>query len=195
VLGGVDIKSDQIISMTAKQGELCVKTKDAGTFMGSLPNLEDYKCGFFTMGPCLVTRDAVIALVRTKRLHPLTLNRIAEVERPSLIPELVYWERSQLKFRILARQAVGHFDERVGDSYVQFAEQSLGWMRISIPQIKRLTVDLECNEAPVVVETFAGNVYRGVCQEQFNLSGTTISLDKVKNLVLDSFDREGPLES
>ena len=94
-----------------------------------------------------------------------------------------------------AREAVGHFDERVRDGHIHFVEQSLGWMRISIPQIKRLTVDGERKESPVVVETFAGKVYRGICPEQLNLGGVMVSFDKVKNLVLEAFDREAPLES
>jgi len=197
-MGDVEIPTDQITSMTAKQGQMLVKTKDIGTYSGSLRKIANYdpyhSSRSFTMGPCLVTRDAVIALVRTKRAHAFTLKRIAPSERPPLIPELVYWDRSQLTFRLPAREAVGHFDERVRDSYIHLAEQSLGWMRISIPQIKRVTVDGERKEAPVVVETFVGEVYRGVCPEQLNLSGVMISFDKVKNLVLEALDREAPFE-
>jgi hypothetical protein len=201
--GVVKIKSNQIISMTAKQGEMFVQTKDGGVFTGGLEKRsidpwESLTTGpspgdTTTSGPCLVTRDAVIALVRTHRIQAFTLNRIAEEERPSLIPEPIYCDRSQLKFRLLDREAIGCFDKSVNDSYIQFVEQSLGWMRISIPQIKKLTVDLVCKEAPVVVETFAGNAYRGVCLEQFDMSGTMISFDKVKNnLFLEAFDRETP---
>jgi hypothetical protein len=190
-LGDVEVSSDQVISITAKQGGMLVRTRDIGTFTGGLQNAANYNDPSFTMGPCLVTCDAVIALVRTRRPHPLTLNRITEVERPSLIPELIYCDRSQLRFRLSSTGRVGHFDERVRDSHIHFAEQSLGWMRISIPQIRKLTVDWECGEALVVVETFTGNVYHGACPDQFNLSGTMISFDKVKkNLVLEAFDRE-----
>jgi hypothetical protein len=198
-MGDVKIPTDQITSITAKQGRILVKTNDIGTYSGSLRNLANYdpyhSARSFTMGPCLVTHDAVIALVRTKRIDAFTLKRIAPLERPPLIPELVYWDRSQLKFRVPAREAVGYFDERVRDSYIHFAEQSLGWMRISIPQIRRLTVDGERKEAPVVVETFAGKVYRGVCPEQLNLSGVMISFDRVKNLVLEAFDREAVFDT
>jgi hypothetical protein len=190
LLGYVQIKSDQIVSIVAKQGEMSVKTKEAGDFAGELQKLGNYSGASFTMGPCLVTGDAVIALVRTKRPHPLTLQRIAEGDRPRLVPERFYWERSQLKFRIAARAAVGHFDESVCDGHIHFVEQSLGWMRISIPQIKKLTVDAECRDAPIAIETFVGNVYRGVCPERFNLSGTMISFDKIKNLVLEAFNRD-----
>jgi hypothetical protein len=67
-------------------------------------------------------------------------------------------------------------------------------MRISIPQVKRILVTLENKEAPVRVETFCGSVYQGICSEQFSLSGTIISFDKVKkNLVLDAFEQEVPI--
>ena len=103
-MGDVEIPTDQITSMTAKQGEMLVKTKDIGTYAGGLRKIANYDpyhtSRSLTMGPCLVTRDAVIALVRTKRPHAFTLNRIAPSERPPLTPELVYWDRSQLKFRL-----------------------------------------------------------------------------------------------
>jgi hypothetical protein len=191
LLGTVEIKSDTILSMTANKDEMFVQTKESGTFTGKLQNMGNYNWDSFTMGPCLVTCDAVIPLVRTNRVYTITLNRIDEMEKPLSIPELLYSDRSQLKFSLPARAGVGYFDECVRDSYIHFVEQSLGWIRISIPQIKRFTVDLECKEAPVVIDTFAGNVYRGTCPEKFNISGTMISFDKVKNLVLEAFDREG----
>jgi len=194
LLGVVEIKSDQIISLTVSQGHMSVQTRESGAFTGGLQKIANHDCGSFTMGPCLVTGDAVIALVRTNRTSPLTLKRMTDAEQPLPIIEAVYWDRSQLKFRLPARAAVGHFDERVRDRYIQFSEQSLGGMRIGIPQIKRLTLDLECKEAPVVVETFSGNVFRGVCHEQVNLSGTLISLDKVRNLVLEALERDAPFE-
>jgi TIR domain len=191
LLGVVEIKIDQITSMTAKKDEMQVQTKESGNFTGALQKLGNYQCSSFTMGPCLVTCDGVIALARTTRLHPLTLTRLVDAEKPPLISERVYWDRSQLKFRLPARSAAGHFDERVRDRYIQFAEQTIGWMRISIPQIRRLTVDSSHTQGPVVVETFAGNVYRGTCKDEFNLSGTMISFDKVKDrLDIEPFDRE-----
>ncbi len=196
LLGEVKIRTDQIISMTAKKNEMSIETKDIGCFTGGLRklgNYDDYR--FLTMGPCLVTRDAVIALVRTNRTSPLTIKRIAEVERPSLIPQQVYWDTSLLKFLLQPRAIVGHFDKLGYDGYIQFVEKSLGWMRISIPEIRRITVDLDCIETPVVVETSEGSVYRGTCPEQFNLSGTMISFDKVKNnLILEAFERKAPIE-
>jgi hypothetical protein len=190
LLGATQIKLEQIISMNVKKGEMYVKTQDAGVFHGNMQDNSDYKGWLCLRGPCLITRDAVIALVCTNRVQTLTINQIAKRNRPSLIPELVYWDRSQLKFHLPTREAVGFFDDKIHDQYIQFIEQTLGWMNISIPQIKRLTVDMECKETPVVVETFAGNVYRGVCTEKFNISGTMISFDKVKNLVIEAFDRE-----
>lgn len=193
-VGEIEVKMDQISSIIAKQNEISVRTKGSDVFTGNLRKVKNYECSSLTMGSCLVTNDAIIALVRTNRASALTLNRIDLEDNAFLVHDRIYWDRSQLKFRLQASSSTGYFDERIRDLYIQFSEQSLGWMRISIPQIKRLTVDLEYKEAPVRIETFSGNVYQGVCSELFSLSGTLISFDKVKkNLILNSLEQEVPI--
>ena len=187
--GIVKVRSDQITSVSSKRNEITIQTCQSGTFHGTLRDVANYRNESMTMGPCIVTSDAIIPLIRTAREHFLTLNRIRDEEKPLLKPELVFWDRSQFKFRLTSRGVNGFFDERIKDLYIQFTEKFLGGMRIKIPRIKRLSVDTDNKESPITVETFEGNTYTGKCNEQFNLSGTYISLDNVKsNFVLEALE-------
>jgi hypothetical protein len=189
MLGEIRIKLDQIKSITVDQSEITIQTRDSGVRTGILKDDSNFSHVF---GPHLITTDAEIALFRPIGTNKVTLNRI-EAASPSLIHPQIYWDRSQLKFRNTSTGEVGYFNELVHQGHIQFTEQSLGCMRICVPQIKRLTVNIDNKDAPVVIETFAGNAYQGVCPELFNLSDTTISFDKVKNnLVLEAFDRQTP---
>lgn len=189
-MGDIKIPSEQISLLTAKKNEISIKKSKGGTFRGGLRNIANYRNESFTMGPCLITNDATIALIRTVRENQLTLTRIADNEKPPLTSGLVFWDRSQLKFRLTERDDIGFFDESIKDSCIQFSDNILGWMRISIPHIKRLTINVGHNLTQVIVETFYGNIYKGTCPEQINLSGTMISFDKYRsNQVFEALDR------
>jgi hypothetical protein len=189
-LGNTKIKIDQIVSITAKKDEMTVKTRNIGLFTGGMQKFANYNNYLnFAMGPCLVTQDSVVALTRTNRTVQITISRIEDDEKPTLIPESVYWDRSQLKFRFPARDAIGFFDENVKSSYINFTDKEMGWMLIYIPQINRININMDRKEAPVIIETKEGNIYKGFCNEKFNLSGTLISFDNVKSLVLEALER------
>ncbi len=77
------------------------------------------------------------------------------------------------------------------DIYMLLDEQSLGRIRIFIPMILKISVDTECKEAPVTVETLAGNIYKGTCNDKFDLSGSVFSFDTIKkNIVLEAIGPE-----
>ena len=188
IVGPTVVRFDQIVSMTSENGIISVQKK-TGVVSGSLQKLVNYNYGSYTKGPCLVTRDAVIPLVRTNRAGSLTITRIKESEKPPLTPVPIYSDKTLLKFILQANSSVGHFDEITPDIYIQLDEKALGRMRISIPRIVSISVDPECKETPVTVETKEGRVYRGTCLDPFNFSGSVITFDKVKKrLVLEGID-------
>ncbi|MHC1733932.1 MAG: kelch repeat-containing protein [Bacteroidales bacterium] len=177
--GPTEVRFDQIISMTSINGAITIK-KESGNVSGSLQKLVNYKSGFTPKGPCLITSDAVIPLVRTNRESSITISRISDSEKPPLIPVSIFSSKTQLKFLFQANSAVGYFDDTIPDIYVQFNEQSLGWMRIYIPSIVRLVVNPDCKESPVTIETTEGRTYKGICHDPFNYSGSVISFVNAK---------------
>ena len=187
-VGPTVVRFDQIVSMTSKNGEITVQ-KESGLLSGTLQKLANYNGGSWTKGPCLVTSDAVIPLARTNRVSSMTATRINESEKPPLIPALIYSDKTQLKFISQTNSSVGHFDGITPDMYIQLDEKELGRMRISIPQIVRISVDPASVEAPVTVETTSGRVYKGICLDPFNFSGSVMLFENVKKkLVLNAVD-------
>jgi len=190
IAGPTEVRFDQIISMTSINGTISIK-KESGIVSGTLQKPGNYKSGFNPKGPCLVSSDAVIPLIRTNRESSITVSRISESEKPPLVPVSVYGSKTQLQFLLKGNSAVGHFDDTIPDIYIQFNEHSLGWMRIYIPSILRLVVDPDFKEAPVTVETSAGRVYKGICHDPFNFSGSVISFANAKKpLSLEPMGRE-----
>lgn len=183
IAGPTEVRFDQIISMTSINGAISLK-KESGLVSGTLQKLVNYKSGFNPKGPCMITSDAVIPLVRTNRESSITVSRISDSEKPPLIPVSIYSSKTQLKFLNQANSAVAYFDDTIPDIYTQINEQSLGWMRIYIPSILRLVVDPDFKEAPVMVETSAGRLYKGICHDPFNYSGSVISFVNVKKPLL-----------
>ena len=68
-VGPTVVRFDQIVSMTAENGKITVQ-KESGVLTGTLQKMANYNAGSWTKGPCLVTSDAVIPLVRTNRVFP-----------------------------------------------------------------------------------------------------------------------------
>ena len=96
------------------------------------------------------------------------------------VPVPIYIDKTQVKFISQTNSSVGHFDGITPDIYVQFDERSLGWIRINIPQIVKISVDPASKEAPVTVKTTAGRVYKGTCHDPFNFSGSVFSFSNAK---------------
>ncbi len=165
--------------------------KESGILSGTLQKLANYNGGSWTKGPCLVTSDAVIPLVRTNRVISLTVTRIDENEKPLPVPVPVYSDKTQVKFISQTNSSVGHFDVITSDMYIQLDEKTIGWMRIYIPSILRLMVDPDCKETPVTVETSEGKTYKGICLDPFNLSGSVFSFANAKKpMLLEAMDRK-----
>ena len=192
-LGPTVVRFDQIVSMTSKNGEITVQ-KESGFLSGTLQKLANYNGGSWTKGPCLVTSDAVIPLARTNRVSSMTATRINESEKPPLIPALIYSDKTQLKFISQTNSSVGHFDGINPDMYIQLDEKELGRMRISIPQIVRISVDPASVEGPVTVETTSGRVYKGICLDPFNFSGSVITFDNLKKAFVLEAQGQSPVK-
>jgi len=190
LLGPTDLRFDHIISMSSQNGTISVK-KESGAFSGTLQKLNNYNYGSDPRGPCLVISDSVIPIVRTNREGPLTIIRISESEKPPLVPVSVFGSKTQLKFLLKGNSAVGHFDETITDIYMLLNEQSIGWMRIYIPLISRISFDPESKETPLTVETSEGKTYKGICPDPFSLAGSVFSFANAKKpMVLEAMDRK-----
>lgn len=182
-VGPTEVKIHQIDSMTALNGQMSLK-KSSGAFTGKLVELGNFKYGSQTKGPCLVTPDAVIPLVRSNRAGSISVSRIPESEKPRLAPASIYGSKTQIKFILNANSSEGYFDDSTSDIYMQLNEQSLGWIRIYIPSIVRILVDPGCKEAPVTVETTEERTYKGICPDPFNLAGSAFTFSNARKAMV-----------
>ncbi len=189
-LGPTDLRFDHIISMSSQNGIISVK-KESGAVSGTLQKLDNYNYGSEPKGPCLVISDSVIPLVRNNREGPLTIIRISQSEKPPLVPVSVYGSKTQLKFLLEGNSAVGYFDDAIRDIYMLLNEQSIGWLRIYIPLISRISFDPESKETPLTVETSEGKTYKGICLDPFSLAGSVFSFANAKKpMLLKAMDRK-----
>lgn len=190
MVGPVSVRFEHIISITSLNNVAKIE-KSMGRASGTLQKLGNYSAGHHPQGPCIVTPDTVIPLVRSNRQGSMTVNKINDSNKRQLIPLSIYRSRSQLKFILRSNSDLGHFDDTIKDIYILLNEQSLGWISIYIPSVIRIKVDPDCREAPVSVETSEGRTYTGVCPDPFNLGGSVFSFENAKKpMLLEAAERK-----